>query len=152
MSLGTTLAEQVTQLAGADAPLSVTVSAHGRSANAILLQWSPLAVSVQEVCVRGGAASGDLAQRADELAARLTYLAEPIRLLEIDRSAREAQLRSAPPKQIEQGVEYFEVRFSHAGAISFRRYRHLGGESRTEIPAAMTFETLIRVVDDLAAA
>jgi hypothetical protein len=151
MSLGNALIEQVIQMTGAEAPLSVTVSLAERTATATLLQWSPLAVSVQEIRVSGGASHAELNANAMRLAARLSYLAEPIRVLEVDAIAGEAQLRSSPPKKIDSGIEYFEIRFSKDGDIALRRYRQTGDESRCEIPAPMTLETLGRVVDDLAA-
>jgi hypothetical protein len=150
MSLGNALIEQILQMAGAEAPLSVAVSHADRTAGATLQMWSPLAVSLQEVRV-SGAPSVELSASARKLAARISYLAEPITFLEIDDFAREAQLRSCPPKKIENGVEYFEVRMSQSGEIALRRYRQIGDASRCEIPAPMTLETLARVVDDLAA-
>lgn len=150
MSLGTELVEIAMQMGGAEAPTSVSSSLDGRTASATLANWSPLAVSVRELGVTGVGSIGDLRQCATDLASRLAYLSEPIRVLELDTLARQVQLRSFPPKSIADGVEYFEIQLSQSGAVTLRRYRQVTGQSRVEVPATMTLETLGRAIDDLA--
>jgi CheY-like chemotaxis protein len=151
MPLGTELVEIAMQMGGAEMPITASASLDGRTACATLAHWSPLAVSVQELCVTSAGSIGDLQQCAASLANRLAYLSEPIRVLELDALARQAQLRSFPPKSITDVVEYFEIQLSQNGAATLRRYRQVSGQSRVEVPATMTLETLGRVVDDLAA-
>ncbi len=151
MSLGSELVEIAMQMGGAEMPISASASFDGRTACATLTHWSPLAVSVQELGVTGVGSIGDLQQCAASLAGRLAYLSEPIRVLELDALARQAQLRSYPPKPIADGVEYFEIQLSQNGAATLRRYQQVSGLSRIEVPATMTLETLGRVTDDLVA-
>jgi hypothetical protein len=88
---------------------------------------------------------------AKDLSARLTYLMEPIRPIEIDADACVAQLRSSPPQRDDDGRSYYELTVRRGGEIALVRYRKEPGAVRQQIPANVTREVLLRLVDDFEA-
>lgn len=93
-----------------------------------------------------------LSRIADALAGKLTYLLEPLRVIEIDGQAGAVQMRSHPPYQRERQTRYYEVLVQRGGSISLLRYERQPGEPRTAIPAKVTEEVFYRLADDFAAA
>ncbi|MFN8455415.1 MAG: hypothetical protein U0401_12235 [Anaerolineae bacterium] len=96
----------------------------------------------------------DLLQQADRIAQRLTYLEEPLALVELDSEAKLAQLRSAPPHQEGETLTYWELLLwtePHPRA-RLTRYCWTPGQTERELvvyPA--TFATVGRIAQDLAA-
>ena len=88
---------------------------------------------------------------AKVLSARLTYLMEPIRPIEIDADACVAQLRSSPPQRDDDGRSYYELTVRRGGEIALCRYRKEPGTVRQQIPATVTREVLLRLADDFEA-
>ena len=88
---------------------------------------------------------------AKSLSDRLTYLMEPIRPIEIDADACVAQLRSSPPQRDDDGRSYYELTVRRGGEIALCRYRKEPGTVRQQIPATVTREVLLRLVDDFEA-
>lgn len=152
MSLGEQFVQELMQLGGAELPFTLEVNNGRPSISARLSQWSPLAVGLEAIEVSARPFSGPLSEVASQLAQRLNYLNEPIRVFEFDSQSCEAQLRSDPPKTISDGVEYFELRLARDGVISLRRYRNTAEGPRLATTFTMTLETLSRVINDLAAA
>jgi hypothetical protein len=93
-----------------------------------------------------------LSKIADHLASKLTYLLEPLRVVEIDGEAGAVQMRSHPPYQREHQKRYYEVLVQRGGSISLVRYERQPGEPRTPIAATVTQEVFYRLADDFAAA
>lgn len=89
---------------------------------------------------------------ADALSHRLTYLLEPISPIEIDADQCVVQLRSNPPQKDESGTSYYELLVAAGGRLSLRRYAKTPGNPRMPIPAQVTREVFLRLVDDFAAA
>jgi hypothetical protein len=93
-----------------------------------------------------------LSRIADQLASRLTYLLEPLRVIEVDGQAGAVQMRSHPPYQRQEQTRYYEVLVQRGGSVSLLRYERQPGEPRTAIPATVTEEVFFRLADDFAAA
>lgn len=148
-SMGEQLVQELMLMGGAEMPLSLQVRGESQVITATISQWSPLAVGLETLRVEGRPLQCPLEDVAAQLAQKLSYLNEPIRVFEIDTLSAEAQLRSKPPKTLREGVEYFEVWLGRGGNLSLTRYRNSADGPRTATPFTLTLETLIRVVDDL---
>lgn len=94
----------------------------------------------------------ELSRIADQLSKKLTYLLEPLRVIEIDGDAGAVQMRSHPPYERSQQTRYYEVLVQRGGSISLIRYERLPGEPRKAIRAIVTTEVFYRLADDFAAA
>lgn len=95
-----------------------------------------------------------LSLQAERIAQRLTYLEEPLALLELDTDTQLAQLRSAPPHQEGETLTYWEVLLwaePHPRA-RLTRYRWTPDhEERKPVVYPATFATIGRIAQDLAA-
>ena len=88
----------------------------------------------------------------DRLAARLTYLMEPLVVLEVDAQAGEAALRSQAPTPRGDRRSFYEVRLRREGTFHLQRVAFDEAARRRQvIPCQMTIEVLERLADDLAA-
>lgn len=96
--------------------------------------------------------TAQLSRTADALAGKLTYLLEPLRVVEIDGNAGAVQMRSHPPYQRDKQTKYYEVLVQRGGSISLVRYERQPGEPRQAIAAHVTQEVFYRLADDFAAA
>jgi hypothetical protein len=100
---------------------------------------------------------GDLSPEAlrswgDRLAARLTYLMEPLVVLEVDAQAGEAELRSQAPTPRGDLRSFYEVRLRREGSLRLRRIGYdEQARHRQTVPCQMTLEVLERLADDLVA-
>ncbi len=101
--------------------------------------------------VLAGANSEQLKAVSDGLSSRLTYLLEPVRVIEFDQDANLLQMRSDPPSQEESGTSYYELNVSHHG-IAIRRYQKVPGQPRAQVAANVTHEVLVRLASDFIAA
>lgn len=95
------------------------------------------------------AATSRLSQIADQLTRKLTYLLEPLRVVEIDGQAGAVQLRSHPPYKRENETTYYEVLVERGGSITVSRFEKLPLQARKLIVATVTSEVFHRMVDDL---
>jgi hypothetical protein len=90
---------------------------------------------------------------ADRLAARLTYLMEPLAVLEHDREAGDLVLRSHAPTARDGLRSYYEIRLSRDGTLRLGRFTFEEPDRRRRpAPCRMTVEALERLADDLVAA
>jgi hypothetical protein len=94
----------------------------------------------------------DLKQISMDLTAKLTYLLEPIGLVEADSDRCSVQLRSNPPQKGEDGTSYYELLVRRGGDISLSRYQKRPGQMREIVPAHITREVLGRLADDFVSA
>ena len=85
---------------------------------------------------------------AASLAKRLTYLLEPISLLETDAESVSIQMRSNPPQVGDDGRSYYELLVRRGGEVTLRRYHKAAGQPRQVIAAHVTREVLARLADD----
>jgi hypothetical protein len=89
---------------------------------------------------------------ADRVAARVTYLMEPVVLLEVDAQGGEAELRSQTPTARDGRRAYYEVRLNCSGALRLHRLAFDEADRRrVETPFQLTREVLERLADDLVA-
>ena len=86
------------------------------------------------------------------LTAKLTYLLEPIGVVEADSDRCSVQLRSNPPQKGEDGTSYYELMIRRGGDITLSRYTKHPGQLRQIVPAQVTREVLGRLADDFISA
>ncbi len=96
------------------------------------------------------ASVSDLHKLGEQLARRLTYLLEPIHLIEVD-AEQGAQLRSSPPEKTAAAIHYYELCADRRG-LALQRFQSSPGGPRTTIPAQVTRQVLWRLVGDLSQA
>lgn len=95
-----------------------------------------------------------LNQVAAEISQRLTYLEEPLALIELSTTDGLAQLRSSPPEHSRDESTYWEVtvRTKPHPQTRIARYRWVAGNrQRTTVIYPATFAPLGRMAQDLAA-
>lgn len=147
--------EHELNLLGTGGAATVDVSAGCRRLTCDLDERNSLAVAFQLLRVAtselADASSDRLERMAKSLSARLTYLMEPIRPIEIDADACVAQLRSSPPQQDDDGRSYYELTVRRGGEIALARYRKEPGTPRQQIAAHVTRQVLLRLADDFEA-
>jgi hypothetical protein len=88
----------------------------------------------------------------ERLANRVTYLMEPLRVLEIDADGGEVQIRSQSPTARAEQRGYYEIRLFKQGTLRMERYAFDGAtRQRRSTHCQLTREVLERLADDLAA-
>lgn len=95
-----------------------------------------------------GAATDRLQKIAAELAARLTYLLEPISPVEVDHEQCVVQMRSSPPQKNDDATTYYELLVRAGGELSLCRFSKQVGNVRQVVPAQVTREVLLRLAGD----
>ncbi len=132
---------------------TVMVSEPPRQLTCSMVESNSLAVSFEQLRLDTtelvAADAAKLERIGKALAAKLTYLMEPIAPIEIDAVACVVQLRSNPPQRDDDGRSYYELMVRRGGEISLLRYRKENGDARQPIAATVTREVLIRLVGDL---
>ncbi len=98
------------------------------------------------------ATTGQLKKICEALSSRLSYLLEPISLIESDNDACVVQLRSNPPSREEDKTSYYELVASRGGSLKLCRFAKQPGAVRQVIPANVTREVFHRLASDFAAA
>jgi hypothetical protein len=102
---------------------------------------------------RLSSATMDQLKRVSEaLAARLTYLLEPIKPIEQDADQCVIQMRSVPPQREADVTSYYEVLVRRGGELSLCRWAKSPGDVRQQLPAQVTREVFLRLVGDFSAA
>jgi hypothetical protein len=89
---------------------------------------------------------------SEKLTGKLTYLLEPIGVVEVDRDRAAVQLRSNPPQKGEDSTSYYELMVRRGGDITLSRYEKKPGMMRQIVPANITREVLQRLAEDFVAA
>jgi hypothetical protein len=105
-----------------------------------------------EIAALAKAPVASLKQVADQLSRRLTYLLEPINAVEVDADQCAIQLRSNPPQKDDNGTSYYELLVKKGGLVSLCRYKKEPREARRVMPAHVTREVFLRLVDDFSKA
>jgi hypothetical protein len=131
---------------------TLAVEARPRTLTCDIVERNSLAVSFNYLrLATEGLASADatkLESIGRALAAKLTYLMEPIAPIEIDTDACVVQLRSSPPQRDDDGRSYYELLVRRGGEVALHRYRKENGDARRPIAATVTREVLLRLVGD----
>lgn len=89
---------------------------------------------------------------AEQLSSRLTYLLEAIKPVEVDADQCVVQLRSMPPHKSDTGTSYYELHVCRGGLLNLCRYQAQPGQPREQVPAHVTREVFLRLVQDFAEA
>ena len=98
-------------------------------------------------------ASIDQLKKVSEgLAARLTYLLEPIKLIEVDADQCVAQLRSSPPQREPEMTTYYELLVRRGGELTLCRWMKAPASERQSVAAQVTREVFLRLVNDFSTA
>ncbi|MCC7086787.1 MAG: hypothetical protein IT427_17445 [Pirellulales bacterium] len=133
---------------------SLSASAAGARIEVGLLTLDALALAFDHVVVARDALSAapieQLKKLADALAKQLTYLLEPISAVEVDADQCVVQMRSSPPQRDDNGTRYYELLVRRGGELSLRRFEKQTGNIRQAVPAHVTREVFLRLVDDFA--
>jgi hypothetical protein len=87
------------------------------------------------------------------IAARVTGLLEPLRVLEIDEHQHAALLRSDKPGQRGDAVQYYEVRLSADGTATVQRFQapQHPETKRQQIEFTLTHDALAKLTADITA-
>jgi hypothetical protein len=137
-------------------PHRLQCEAPGQRLQAEVVALDTLACAFNYLGVEVGALAAapveTLKQVADRLSHRLTYLLEPITAVEVDADQCAVQLRSNPPQRDDNGTSYYELLLKKGGLISLSRYNKEPREVRRLVPAQVTREVFLRLVDDFSKA
>jgi hypothetical protein len=88
----------------------------------------------------------------DRIASRVTYLMEPLKVLEIDAGGGEVQIRSHSPTPRAEQRGYYEMRLFRNGSLRMERFIfNDAARQRRQTPCQLTIEVLERLADDIAA-
>lgn len=88
----------------------------------------------------------------ERLAARVTYLLEPLKVIEIDAGGGEVQIRSQTPSTRAQQRGFYEVRLYKQGSLRMERFVYNDAtRERQRTACQLTREVVERLADDIAA-
>lgn len=156
MTLDETLLRKLANWRPDTARQTLTADADGWKADVTADSVDTVGAKLWEVALQRTAPAANpapLAEQAARIAARVTGLMEPLRLVEIDAAHDMAQLRSAAPAAKGDALHYYEVERRTDGRSNVRRFQ--GGNAvtkREQVPFALTHEALAKLVSDLASA
>lgn len=142
---------------GSDNARLVTAESDSHRLTLALTASGPVGLAFASLAFEATAPAADLSPAdlrawGDRLAARLTYLMEPLVVLEVDAEAGEAELRSRNPTARDDRRSFYEVRLRRQGALQLRRVAFDdASRRRAAVPCQMTVEVLERLADDLVA-
>ncbi len=89
---------------------------------------------------------------AQRLSERVTYLLEPLKIMEADAASGAVLLRSAAPNHRDGRRTYFEATVTPEGRFTLTRHAFdEANRQRQAVACQLTIETLERLADDLAA-
>ncbi len=135
---------------------TLSVEDQGDRLTCVLTTLESLGCAFTSLSLESGRLAGASIDRlkavSADLARRLTYLLEPINPIETDIDRCIVQMRSVPPKQQADQIDYFELLVARSGELSLARYSRAKGGQRMAIPAQVTREVLLRLAGDLVAA
>lgn len=134
-------------------PQRLLASHDGQRLDCALASLERVGCSVESLELESDALAGSpmdrLRQVSEAICRRVTYLLEPVAPVEVDEHHAVVQLRSNPPEATPQGRGYYELLVSRQGAVTLKRYFCEPGQPRTAVPAHLTRQVLLRLVDDL---
>ena len=136
-----------------DAPLSVRVQAGTTKVEAQVSAFDSLGVAFRTLEISRENPQTSLEAIAQTASDRITYLWEPLALLERDLDRERIQLRSSPPYVDSEAIAFYEARLSRQNGrvhVQMTRYRQVKGQKRrAQIPVTLTHEAFQRLVNDL---
>lgn len=135
-------------------PLTVALREGPIEVKAEVSSHDSLGTALYALTMAGDHSDAPLEMLAQEISERVTYLWEPLALIERDPERGKAQMRSAPPLVEDEIIEFYEAQLSRQDGsprIRFIRYRQANRQARrTRVPITLTHEVFRRLVDDLA--
>jgi len=156
MTLKEKINQELDRLADAElspaAPRKLHVDHEGKQLECQIEAVDRLGCAVEHVQVSSPALVAASLTRLHEisqaLAAKLTYLLEPIAVIEMDQQEQSVQMRSFPPQREGRQSSYYEL-LAGRGCLKLHRYVKATGQSRTPVAAHLTREVLCRLASDL---
>lgn len=156
MTLKAKITQQLSHLdssgALASGPQAIEIEHDGRRLDCEIEALDRLGCAVGQMKVTSPALAAASLERLESigqaLAARLTYLLEPIAVLETDAEDQSVQMRSQPPQREGRQSSYYEL-LARQGRLELRRYVKQPGQPRTQVAAHLTREVLHRLIADL---
>jgi hypothetical protein len=156
MSLSRKIVAAAESAAGATAPPPAVAAEGAHTLTLDLETASPVGVSCRTLAFRAAREAplplDALRAWGDRVAARVTYLMEPLVPVEADALADELLLRSRQPGRRPGRRVYYEARLHAAGTLTLSRVQFdETTRQRQPLPCQFTLETLERLADDLVA-
>jgi hypothetical protein len=155
MSLSDQINDELNRLRGAGGAGIMTAQAPNGRLECDMASVDAIGCAVDVFEFHSGRLSGStlekLKQIGEDLSRRVTYLLEPIAIIEIDAEGVTVQLRSSPPSQEAGVTSYYELTINQDG-LALRRYQAQSGQPRQAVPAHFTHEALRRLARDVSAA
>ncbi len=114
-----------------------------------LADWDRLGCRLEKLEMKG-TQGHSLKLDPIRLEKELTYLGEPLRIVELEKHCGKAILRSFPPRRENGTVSFFEMVLDGPEGLSLTRLaydRRLG--QRSSVPVSITRDTLERLLADL---
>jgi hypothetical protein len=158
MPLKQQILQELNQLAaqGGNQPRQFALSVSVGSLEAALFSVDSLACALETLTLHSNklaaSTTAELKALSDRLSRQLSYLLEPISLIECDADSATVQLRSNPPQQDEDKTSYYEIVARRGGSIMLCRYLKQPGTVRQITPSNLTHEVLARLGDDFVTA
>jgi hypothetical protein len=158
MNLSRKIAAAVDERAAAGEGPGVVEASNSQGAIRIALELAtPAGITCSAITYQVGDPGQVLAIEAlrawgQRLSDRLTYLMEPVEILEADRVSAELLIRSREPSQRDGKRSYYEIRLGRGAALVMTRQAFDDAtRKRAPIACQLTREALERLVDDLEA-
>lgn len=143
--------EEIQRQAQSGGGRAVNVATGGATVDVGVRQADALAAALDSLVVALPAVPGALDEAGRALAGRVTYLLEPLAVLEI--GVDRVLLRSAPPRRRDGSSDYYEFWLRAEGESTVAelcRYRaHLRQPGRERLPMTFTWEQMEHLLDDL---
>ncbi|MFQ5854799.1 MAG: hypothetical protein ACE5LU_04030 [Anaerolineae bacterium] len=134
-------------------PFTVALREGHIGVEAEVIAYDSLGVALHGLTVWGDGREASLEALAQTISRRVTYLWEPLALIERDLEREQVQMRSAPPLIEDKTVEYYEAMLTRqegSPRIHMARYRQQNGQTRrVRVPITLTHQVFRRLVDDL---
>lgn len=135
-------------------PVNIPMEDGGGTVSLAVVETGPVGLAFDELSYQSADHSDrspeQLHQWAERLTGRVTYLMEPLVVVEHDREGSEVEVRSKAPTARRGVRSYYEVRLKGDGTLRLGRVAYDEAERRRDpVACPMTFETLDRLVDDL---
>ncbi len=134
-------------------PVVVQASDAREQAELELAELDRLGASVARLVVSSTCLAGVELERlralGEQLARQLTYLLEPLRVIECDGESCAVQMRSSQPHREGDDRFFYELWLRRGGQMELVRWHTVPGAVKEQVPMQLTREILLRLVDDL---
>ena len=109
------------------------------------------AINTLSVCFPAARSPDQLRKTCDALSVKLSYLLEPLDIIECDAELSSIQMRSNPPQVDERTRRYYELTAT-PNRLALCRFEKPLGQSRMPIESVFTHEVAMRLIEDLVGA